>query len=384
MVLWLSVLTQVSVPGAAEWSAEPSLSVRGDYNDNLFYSANQREALWGFRVSPGTKFMARTESLEVSGSAYAEFVNYYGKRGVDYVNLYFPVTAAYRTEKDIWGLGGTFNRDNTLRTELSQTGVVNSFTQRNFASVQPSWTRSLTDRLSIRTSYDLTDVTYEDGLSRGLFNFRMHEGKTGLSYNLSGSDLIEGTVSYANFDVPDRNFQTSVGGVLAKATHQFSEIFSGILAGGVRAVSTTFPSGGGATQTDQNLVPVGSATIEAKLESTVINGGFSREVYPSGLGQLVRTDRVSMSVVRELAPTLTASLTGDVYWVKPVGPPLAQANSRYYRVSPKLQWRLSDWWSLEATYSYSRFEADQLGIGAFQNATYVMFTHSGFKFETSR
>lgn len=384
MVLGLSILTQISVSGAIEWAVEPSLSLRGEYNDNLFFSSAPHEARGGTWVSPGAKFKATTESLEVSGSARAEFVNYYGKGGVEYVNLSFPVTVAYRTEKDVWGLGGTFNRDNTLLTELRQTGVVNSFAQRTFAAVQPSWTRSLTERLSFRASYDLTDVTYENGLSRGLFNYLSHEGKAGLSYNLSQSDLIEGTASYANFDVPDRNLQASVGGVLAKATHQFSEILSGTLGGGVRAVSTTFPSGGGVTQSDQNLIPVGSANMEMKLESTVINGGLSREVFPSGLGQLVRTDRVSISVGRELTPTLTASLTGDVYWVKPVGPPLAYANSRYYRISPKVRWRLSDWWSLDATYSYSQFEADQIGYAAFQNTTYVTLSYSGFKIETSR
>lgn len=384
MVLWLSVLTQVSVSGAAEYAVEPSLNIRGEYNDNLFFSALPHQALWGTWVSPGVKFMATTETLEVSGRASADFVNYYGKSGVEYVNLFFPVTAAYRTERDVWGLGGTFNRDNTLLTELRQTGVVNSFTQRNFASVQPSWTRSLTERLSFRASYDFMDVTYEDGLRRGLFNYRIHESKVGLSYRLSESDLIEGTASYTNFDIPDRALRSSLGGVLAKATHQFSEILSGTLVGGARAASTTFPSGGGVTQTDQNLIPVGSANVEMKLESTVLNGGFSREVFPSGLGQFVRTDRAFISVGRELTPTLTASLTGDLYWVKPVGPPLAFANSRYYRISPNLRWRLSDWWSLDATYSYSRFDADQIGYGALQNATYVTLSYSGLKIGTSR
>ena len=66
--------------GAAEWSADPSLSVKGLYNSNLLLFNGNNE-VWGQWVSPGLKFKGSTESLEVEGNVKSDFVQYYGEHG---------------------------------------------------------------------------------------------------------------------------------------------------------------------------------------------------------------------------------------------------------------------------------------------------------------
>ena len=58
--------------GAAEWSADPSLGVKGLYNSNLLLFNGNNE-VWGYWVSPGLKFKGSTESLEGEGSAKSHF-----------------------------------------------------------------------------------------------------------------------------------------------------------------------------------------------------------------------------------------------------------------------------------------------------------------------
>ena len=49
---------------AAEWSAAPSLSVKGLYNSNLLLF-NGHNQVWGDWVTPDLKFKGSTEALEV-------------------------------------------------------------------------------------------------------------------------------------------------------------------------------------------------------------------------------------------------------------------------------------------------------------------------------
>ena len=171
---------------AAEWSAEPSLSVRGEYNGNLLLTSLPHDETWGHWVSPGVKFAGSTENLEVSGKAGADFVSYYGGVDQSITNMDFPLSVKYRTERETFGLDGGFTRDNTLMGELLQTGVVLSFTQRNYWNVSPSWTHALTERLSVQALYQYAEAAYENGARLGLVDYTTQSGSAGLAYRRNG------------------------------------------------------------------------------------------------------------------------------------------------------------------------------------------------------
>ena len=123
--------------GAAEWSADPSLGVKGVYNSNLLLFNGNNE-VWGYWVSPGLKFKGSTESLEVEGSVKSDFVQYYGSTDRSLTNLYFPLRASYRSDRYTFGFEGGFTRDNTLQGELQQTGLVLAFYSTKPVECQPT------------------------------------------------------------------------------------------------------------------------------------------------------------------------------------------------------------------------------------------------------
>ena len=123
---------------AAEWSAEPSLAVKGEYNSNLLlFNGNNEE--WGGWTSPALKFKGSTESLAVEGNVKSDFVHYYGSQDRSLTNLYFPLRTSYRWDRYTFRFEGGFTRDNTLRGELQQTGLVLAFTQRSLWTANPTW-----------------------------------------------------------------------------------------------------------------------------------------------------------------------------------------------------------------------------------------------------
>ena len=122
------------------------------YNSNLLLTTLPHDATYGYWVSPAAEFAGKTERLEVSGKVAADFVSYYGGHRIILPIFILPLTVRYKTEKDLLGFTGGFIRDNTLMSELLTTGLVLRFTQRNQWTANPSWTRSITEKLSFQSS----------------------------------------------------------------------------------------------------------------------------------------------------------------------------------------------------------------------------------------
>lgn len=382
------IMADVGITWSAEWSFEPALSTRGEYNSNLTLTPLQHDAVWGYWITPDLKVQGAIERFELKTGATANFVSYFGDKNVSFTNLNFPITSRYRTERDVFGLDGSYVRDNTLLGELQQTGVVLGFTQRNLLTVNPTWTRTLTEKLSFLAGYQYNHATYEDGVRFGLFDYEAHAGNAGLSFNLTERDQVQGIAQYVDFTVPQGNLRSNYYGLQLSETHSFSESLNATISGGFRTIRSTF-SAGPSTTTDQTTVGLFSASIEKKFEGGFVRVGASREITPSGVGLLLQGDRGSFYVEKDFTERLTGSFTANIYWVQSIVTEesvRAFPDSQYYRLEPRLQYRFTEQWTLEGSYSYAnrQIETAPQTQRASANATYLMLTFRPPKLSVSR
>ena len=369
---------------AGEWSAEPSLSVKGEYNSNLLL-LNGNNEVWGDWVIPKMKFKGATESLEVEGNAKGEFIHYYGSQDRGLTNMYFPIRTSYRLDRFAFGFDGGFTRDNTLMGELRQTGVVLSFTQRNLWTAAPSLTIGLTERLSWQLGYLLLDASYENGRSLGLVNYQVNGGTSKLSYNVRERSQIQITGDLVNFVAPDIDQTWTYYGAGIGLSHNVSKSLVLTVSGGVRFIDTTQGlSSGSVSQSD--VVWVYNASMKKEFERSTILLDGSSEVNPSGFGRLIQTDRVGGAISHNVTEDLTASLIGGFYFVSTIATVSGQSSveTRYASVSPKLSWKFGQWWTLDVGYSYAERAIDGLNQWNFANSTFVMLTYGGQKWSVSR
>ena len=388
-ILWICLIGSglVCQSEAAEWSLSPSIGVKGVYNDNLLLTTLPHHASYGHWVSPGTEFAGKTERLEVSGRAAADFVSYYGGEPNNFTNIHLPLTVRYKTEKDLLGFTGGFNRDNTLMSELLTTGVVLRFTQRNQWTANPSWTRSLTEKVSFQSGFQLNDTTYENGLSLGLVDYQLLGGSGGLLYQMTEQDQIQLSGSYANFHTTNSPFpfRASFPGVNLSLTHSFTETLTGTASGGPSFVSSTTQIPGDNIKT-QRTVWLFSGNLTQKFERATIQASASRNIVPSGFGLLIQTDRVGVIVSHDLTETLTVSFDGAGYIVQGITPRATGSvfrENHYYTATPSIAWKFSDWWKAELSYTYRRREVDALSDVAMSNAAMFMLTYYPPKFTNS-
>ena len=371
---------------AAEWSAEPSISVRGDYNSNLLLTEQPHDETWGHWLSPGMKFTGSTESLEIGGRAAADFVSYYGGQKSSFTNLYFPLSAKYRGERDLWSFDGGLTRDNTLMGELQRTGVVLAFTQRNLWTASPSWTHNLTEQAALVVGYQFSDATYENGLRLGLVDYETHGGNAGVSYQIADKSQVSLMGIATLFRAPQVNLETKIFGGQASLNHEFSETFSVKLEAGPRFI-TNVQQSGPQSLSDHTLVWVANATIRKQFERTSITFDASRDINPSGFGLLIRTDRIGVTIAHQLTENLSASVTGQTFvasGVATLGSGALFPQQRYMSAQPKLTWKINDWWGAEAWYSYGRREVDSLNVTAMSSAVSVAVTYTPAKFSVGR
>lgn len=373
------LLTNFTPSVAAEWSLSPSLSTKVYYNDNLVLTPLPHDPTYGYWISPAAEFAGKTERLEVSGKAALDFVDYYGGEPNRFTNVYLPLTLRYRTEKDEWGFTGGFTRDNTMMGELLTTGMVLRFTQRNLWNLSPTWTRMVTEKLAFQNSLQFSDAAYQNGLRLGLVDYQVFGGSAGVLYHLTERDDIQLVGTYTNFHTTNAPFalRAYYPGALLSFTHTFTEGLKATSYGGPRFISSTTKTGGFSQETSETIWVYG-ANLTQEFEKARVQVSLTRDIFPSGFGLLIQTDRIGAFASYDLTDAVTTSLDVAAYLVSGATN-VARGGSlqeqRLFYLTPQLTWRFAEWWRVEAAYSYRWRDVEPFANSAISNMLMFMVTY---------
>ncbi|MBL8042363.1 MAG: hypothetical protein JNL86_05530 [Nitrospira sp.] len=379
-LLLLAIVTCWEATGlAAEWSLVPSMSSKAYYNDNLLLTPLPHDPTYGYWISPGVEFAGKTERLEVSGKAALDFVDYYGGEPTRFTNVFLPVAVKYRTEQNEWGFTGGFTRDNTLMGELLTTGIVLRFTQRNLWNLNPSWTRMITEKFGFQSTLQFSDASYQDALRLGLVDYQVYGGSAGFLYHVTERDDVQLAGTYTNFHTTNAPFglRAYYPGAMLSVTHSFTEGLKATVYGGPRFVSSTTQVGG-FSQTTADTIWIYGASLTQQFEQASLQLSAIRDIFPSGFGVLLQTDRIGALTTYNLTDTLTASLDASWYLVSGV---TSQARGgtlqeqRLFYITPKLTWHFSEWWRAEASYAYRWRDSETLNEPVMSNTFMIMLTY---------
>jgi hypothetical protein len=388
---------------AAEWSMEPSVGLAANYNDNITLTAAAHPSVWGILLSPAVQFSGETETLKVTGGLRLGVVRYYGEQGLNHNDYDFTSRSSYKAERDVLGLNLAALKDPTLVSELATTGVVTAYRQRTQLTANPSWSRSLTEATAITASYSYNRVNYPDKTGTSLIDYSDQTGTIGLQTLLDERNLASVTAYYDRYETNPASFLANTYGIQAGFDHHFSETLHGTLVAGARKTRSTTSSqalvcdgpilfgvcfGNLTTLTSvserSNAGWTLNAGLEKRWETTTVSGRLSRDIYPTGNGQLVQTDRLQVAWTKQWSPTLTADVTASAYQSEYIGATVTGSNSHYYRIEPKLTWHMTEWWVLSARYSYSRVKYESAAAAANANAAYLTLSYAWPKMSVSR
>ncbi len=385
---------------AAEWSAEPSVSLKEEYNDNIHLTMVKHPSVTATTLSPSVKFNYATEISNVSGGATLSANKYSGEQGLDRVDQFYTLSSNYKTERSIFGLNANYTKSFASQYDNIATG---SLIRRTDSNIAPSWIWSLSEKNALRLDYQLSQVKYDSGT-----DYKVNTATFSLIQQYTERDKLIFQTYNQKTDINSGVVKSDSYGLSGGVTHDFSETLSGSLTIGGYTVKTTtitgtqlcpsyslgFNGSGFFIYCGQPLVTVFSTSesrnrgmsfdmsLNKQFETANLTAQYSRKLQP-GDNTLVETDQATLILTDKWSPLVSGSISSFILRSRNKGGVLAN-NRRYYTVSPSLSWRLSESWVLDTGYRYERNEYEQTNFSASANSVFAQIKYDWPKFAISR
>ena len=390
--------------GAAEWTVEPTVKLRREYNDNIRLTTQPHSSVYGSIVAPSLNFSVNTPVWQTSGGGEFTQRRYSGEEGLDQDDNLLRISSMYRTERSTWRLDANQTRDSVLADEYSaDTGFVQTQKKRELDSVRPSWIWLFSETTQLQLAYQHTDVSYENALSVGLYDYRYRDTTATLAKQISELNQIFIFGSYSAFQVPFTGFDSSTSNLQAGITRVFSETTRGTLQGGLRRTDSFTPGGNpiytrfstvfgdvlvqtGVTQDtrSQKTGSVFSGNLETKFESTRLNMTLGRSLDPSGSGSQIEQDTLKVYLSRQMSARLAAYINANASKVRAVEGNISNAKRTYYDISPSVYWQGSREWTVGMYYRYAHVKREYESKAADSNSLGLSLTYQPLKMSISR
>lgn len=391
-----ALLTMLAAPlpiQAAQWSAEPTISLRTGYNDNIRLTTVDHDSVWETDLTPAVKFGVATENQGLFGKASASIRRFSGGSGresssiLDREDYYLKTDAYHKTPRNEFKANLYYTRDSTLDSELDETGnVIEDRATRERISLGPAWETRLTETTWLQLGYQYTDVTYSDDF--GI------DDKVDYKYDVFSASLsrqltprVQGVVSasYSSYQpepATGTGLDSDTVALQAGIRRDFSETLSGSLFAGARKTTSDtlieLAPGVFAKDENDNNGSVFSAELSKRLETGNITASLSRSTNPSSNGTLLDTTRVILTGEHKFTETLQSSLrvsySENETIVNRLGVEPDQDNETFFRIRPKLSWHWRREWTLAGEYEYAENENVDSRT-ATRNAFYLTLTY---------
>ena len=127
--IFLITILFIAVPltaSAQDITFLPSIAVRGEYNDNVYYTRFSElvESDYLARIKPAFTFDYATELLDLQSSFDIDIVRYANEDDLDTVDQHYDLNAEYQMMERISVSGNcSYAKDTTLESELYETGL---------------------------------------------------------------------------------------------------------------------------------------------------------------------------------------------------------------------------------------------------------------------
>jgi len=421
----LSMALAVSVQGA-EWSAEPDISLRGGYNDNVLLSTGPHSSVWEADLIASSKFGVARENQGLFGDVGITARRFFGGSGressdlLDREDYLFKTNAYHQTELNIFRGNIDYINDSTQDSEVDETGsFTNLYATRIRKTAGASWARTLTERLSLDLGFQYNETSFADdpGLS-DLIPYKFNQLTASLKYQLTPRTvgIIQGARTAYK---PDTNLNSDTWNLQVGASSAFSETIDlSILAGYRKTTSdslfatgfciganpgASFPDCEGGfpvvTGTDKGETKTNGSVYSASITKWLVKGSLSaslsRTQSPDLNGRLLDSNQLRLNGVYRLTAMLQSSLgiqySENETIVNIFGRDANNAviqeqdntKQKYFSITPRISWQFLREWRLTGEYQYVK-RKDRLQNTASRNAVYLTLSYVPTKFSISR
>lgn len=363
---------------SAEWSIEPAVSLRSQYDDNIRLTRSAHESVAGLWLSPQVKLNYESEIALLSGSGALNIQRYSRDSALDTTDTLLHLIGRHKYETGSYGLTVDYVKDTTLESELQQTGQVQVRTPRRSLNVGPDSMLRVTERMDLAAGYRYSDVTYDNAPPFGLFDYRFHTLYSTLEYKVTQLDEATASLSYSRYDPSNSTLRLNDASFLLGYKRSLSETVQSFVSAGIVNIS------GPGAPTGATKRAVGNASLDQQYERGTLGIRLSREIEPSGSGSLALVNRAAIASSFRPLESVSLFLDGAIYRTTYVGFVPASGESTYFQAEPRVTWTFMRDWSLQAGYVYRHLKDRTEPSAATGNLVYVSLGYNWPKLAASR
>jgi hypothetical protein len=370
---------------------KPSIAVRGEYNDNIFYIPENEVDDYILTVKPRLELIQRTERLNAKVSAQVAPFFYQDNSDLDDVDQDYIGRVDYQfTPKFNGRADAFFIVDNRPDRDVLTTGLVQGVDQRWRYHVGGGANYLLSEKAAVDLSYDYNRDDWDDDVF-DREDLTANAADLNFSYNLSAwVEATTGRLSfgYANYEYETSETDSFFGG--AGFQHMISEIFNVRLDLGARYVDSEFdvqrlqivPPGFLVSVVEQESNSgwggVGQAILEYRGERTRSSLLASHDLAAtSGRRGPTQQTRIIFSVNRRILEDLRLGfLTGFYRNQADEGDFSDREIEEYtFRFRPNIRWEFYENFTLEAAYTYTYLKNEVSDTDTTRNAVYLQLAY---------
>ena len=370
--LLLCALFAADPAGADELRVVPSLSAKGEYNSNLFFSSGQRVDTYVGTVTPGFEVTSRTERMDGGFTAQVPVRWYTADTNLDKVSQLYQGRLGYRFSPAfrISGTGGYRDQSNPDRY-IEETGlaVVNrSFRYNGSAAAEDTASEKTAASVSYTyEKYDFQNATTSNSETNGGTVLVVHD--LGQRFPGTKGRLVLG-VSRSTFDTSKvTNYSAAVG--VERALHELWSVVADV---GVRYTRSEFDV---IADTEDDFGWTANVSAVYKGEKS----GGSLTLYHDvaaapGLGSAVQRSAAVLDVRQRTTWELVPFVSAGYYLNRADAGQFGarSINERTVRVRPGMRYDATRNFFLEAAYQYTWLRDSAADTTASQSVVYLMAT----------
>jgi len=372
---------------ADEFKLTPSVGVKGEFNDNLFFSTSDEIDDFITTIFGGLALLERTERLDLDLSARLDGVMYADNDELDDVDQFYSGRIGYRvTERLRLGADAGYSVDHRPDRDIETTGIVLGPVKRKRWRGGVSGNLTFSEKSIGYLGFNVEDDEFDDDER---VDYTFYTANLGYTHDLSKIlprviGRINAGYNYYNTDDTDiENIYATVG-----FSRAITELFNLLVDVGYRYSASEFKVA--------TIIPTPPFLITTTTD-TEYDSGFNGRIVLGYAGELIRADisasqrlepasgrngtadRTSFvfNVRKRFAEKFSASLYATYYLNKADAGKMAREDIDEETVSirPGLSYEIIDNLVLTASYTFTRVEYKINDTEAKRNRVYLRLSY---------
>ena len=375
-LLLLNVLLLLLPSGVlAEFNLTPSLTVREEYNDNIYFDYSDAIDDFITTVSAGLELTERTEQLDLSLAGTVSPFFYADNSAWDDVDQIYLGKINYQVSPSLGvNANAGYNVSNRQDRDVYTTGLVLSNTRRKNQAYGVGFDYTLTELSAMGVFFNYSKSKWDEV---NFLNQNEKDYSTGLNYTHNLNQWWDETTGRLNVGFDRMEYETSdtnnYSGTIG-IQHGFSQTINLLVDVGVRYTDADFLSPQSGEDNNTSFGGTGQAVLEIQGELTRGSVSIRHGITPaSGRGRTVQRSEAVLNLRRRLAEKLTIGIAAGFYHNRADKDEFSasEIDEDAYYIQPLIQWEIFERFKLQAGYGFTYIDDHAASNDRKQNMVYL-------------